>query len=90
MLGAKHVGASAGALWGAIIATVVGIFFGIPGLLLGPFVGAVCGELASGGSVTRSAHVGLATWIGLLFGTLAKLALSFAMLGIFIAALFIP
>jgi hypothetical protein len=38
----------------------------------------------------RSAHVGIATWIGLLFGTLAKVALSFTMLGIFAGALLIP
>jgi hypothetical protein len=34
--------------------------------------------------------VGIATWIGLLFGTLAKIALSFTMLGIFAVALLIP
>lgn len=89
LLGARRVRASAAALWGAAIGTVVGLFFGLPGLLLGPFVGAVVGELRSGGSFNRSAHVGVATWIGLLFGTLAKIALSFTMLGVFVAALLI-
>lgn len=89
LLGARHVAASPAALWGATIGTVVGLFFGLPGLLLGPFLGAVAGELRSGASVTRSTHVGVATWIGLLFGTLAKLALSFTMLGIFAGALLI-
>ena len=87
ILGAKRVGASKAALWGAMIGTLVGIFFGVPGLLLGPFIGALGGELLSGAGITRSTHVGFATWIGLLFGTLAKLALSFAMLGIFVLAL---
>jgi uncharacterized protein YqgC (DUF456 family) len=90
LLGAKRVGASKAALWGAMIGTVVGLFFGLLGLLFGPFVGALAGEMLSGSSVTRSAHVGLATWIGLLFGTLAKLALSFTMLGIFVLALIVP
>lgn len=90
LLGAKRVGASPMAMVGTAIGTVVGIFFGLPGLLLGPFIGALAGELASSKSMTRSTHVGLATWVGLLFGTLAKLALSFTMLGIFIVALFIP
>ncbi|HET6632518.1 MAG TPA: DUF456 domain-containing protein [Rhodanobacteraceae bacterium] len=90
LLGAKRVGASGLALWGAFIGTVVGLFFGILGLLLGPFVGAVIGQLISGGGVKRSAHVGVATWLGLLFGTLAKLALSFTMLGVFVFALIIP
>ena len=90
LLGARRVRASTAALWGAAIGTVVGLFFGLPGLLLGPFLGAVAGELRSGGGIHRSAHVGVATWIGLLFGTLAKIALSFTMLGIFAGALLVP
>jgi len=82
-LGAKRVGASRRALWGAGIGTFVGMFFGIPGLLFGPFIGALIGELASGTSVLRSTHVGAATWLGLLFGTLFKLVLSFVMVGLF-------
>ncbi len=90
LLGARRVQASAGALWGAAIGTVAGLFFGLPGLLLGPFLGALAGELGSGGGINRSARVGIATWIGLLFGTLAKIALSFTMLGIFVGAILIP
>jgi uncharacterized protein YqgC (DUF456 family) len=90
MLGARRIAASRSALWGAMIGTVVGVFFGLPGLLFGPFVGALVGEFSSGGTMRRSAHVGIATWIGLLFGTLEKIALSFTMLGIFAAALLIP
>ena len=88
-LGAKRVGASKLALWGATVGTLIGMFFGIPGLLLGPFLGALGGELASGTSVLRSAHVGVGTWLGLLFGTLVKLVLSFVMVGLFgVAMLF--
>jgi uncharacterized protein YqgC (DUF456 family) len=78
-LGAKRVGASSQAVWGASIGTVVGLFFGLPGLILGPFVGALMGELLSSRSVLRSAHVGLGTWLGLLFGALVKLVLSIIM-----------
>lgn len=88
-LGAKKVGASRQAIAGALIGTVVGVFFGLPGLLLGPFVGAVAGEMAARGRFDRAMDVGVATWMGLLFGTLAKLALSLAMVGIFIAAYFL-
>ncbi len=88
-LGARRVGASTRALWGATIGTIVGMFFGIPGLLFGPFVGAIAGELSSGNSVLRSAHVGVGTWLGLLFGTVLKLVLSFLMVGLFgVAMLF--
>ncbi len=82
-LGAKRVGASKRAMTGAALGTVVGMFFGLAGLLLGPFVGALLGELLSGTSILRSAHVGAATWMGLLFGTLVKLVLSFMMIGLF-------
>ena len=81
-LGAKRVAASRKAVWGALLGTVIGLFFGIPGLLLGPFVGAVVGELAAGNSVLRSAHVGVGTWIGLLFGTLVKLVASLMMVAL--------
>jgi uncharacterized protein YqgC (DUF456 family) len=86
MLGAKRVGASPRALWGATLGTLVGLFFGIPGLLLGPFVGAVAGELTAGSKVDHATRVGIGTWLGLLFGTLAKVALCFTMLGIFLVA----
>ncbi len=88
-LGAKRVGASRQAIAGAALGTIVGVFFGLPGLLLGPFIGAVLGEMAARGKLDQAMNVGVATWMGLLFGTLAKLALSLAMVGIFIAAYFI-
>ncbi|HEV2621896.1 MAG TPA: DUF456 family protein [Frateuria sp.] len=87
-LGAKRVGASARALWGATLGAVVGTFMGIPGLVFGPFVGALLGELSVGNSVLRSAHVGAATWAGLLAGALVKLVISFVMVGLFAFAMF--
>ena len=83
-LGARRVGASRQAIWGATLGTFAGLFFGVPGLLLGPFAGALAGELLAGQSVLRSTHVGVGTWLGLLFGTLVKLVVSFAMLGLFV------
>lgn len=83
VLGARRVGASRQAIWGATLGTFAGLFFGVPGLLLGPFAGALAGELMAGQSVLRSTHVGAGTWLGLLFGTLVKLVVSFAMLGLF-------
>jgi uncharacterized protein YqgC (DUF456 family) len=88
-LGAQRVGASRQAIAGAAIGALVGVFFGLVGLLVGPFVGAVFGELAARGSPEQAARVGVATWLGLLFGTLLKLALSLAMVGIFTAAYFL-
>ena len=86
-LGAKRAGASKKALVGAALGTLVGMFFSIPGLLLGPFVGAVAGELAGGREWRAASKVGFATWLGIVVGAALKLALAFAMLGIFVAAL---
>jgi len=88
-LGARRVGATRLAVAGAAVGTFAGIFFGIPGLILGPFVGAVAGEMLSHGQVQQATRAGIATWIGLLFGTLAKLALVFTMLGVFAFAYFV-
>ncbi len=84
--GARRVGASSRAIWGATLGMLVGIFFLLPGLVLGPFIGAVIGELSSGSRLGNATHVGVGTWIGLLFGTLAKIALCFTMLGVFAIA----
>lgn len=84
-LGAKRVGASPRAVWGALLGTLIGVFFGLPGLLLGPFFGAVVGELSAGNSMLRSTHVGVSTWVGLLFGTIIKLVSSVTMVAVFAA-----
>ena len=84
-----RVGASRRAQWGAFLGAIVGIFFGIPGLILGPFIGALIGQFTSGSGVEHATRVGVATWVGLLFGTIAKLAISFTMLGIFVLMLIV-
>jgi uncharacterized protein YqgC (DUF456 family) len=88
-LGAKRVGATKLAIVGAALGTLGGLFFGLPGLLVGPFAGAVAGELLSHGEFQQAAKAGMATWLGLLFGTLVKLALVFTMIGIFALAWFV-
>lgn len=84
-LGAKRAGASVQAVWGAVAGTGLGVFFGLPGLLLGPFIGAVLGEMAAGKSILRSAHVGMSAGLGLLFGTIIKLVSSLMMVALFAA-----
>ena len=88
-IGARRVGASRRAVIGAALGTVVGLFFGLPGLLLGPFAGAVIGELAGSRDVGHAMRVGVASWLGFIFGTLLKIAIAFAMLGVFGLAMWI-
>jgi uncharacterized protein YqgC (DUF456 family) len=82
-VGAKRVGASRLALAGSLIGGLAGIPFGLPGLIAGPFVGAVAGELIARRRLVAAARVGFGTWIGLAFGTLIKLALAVSMLSVF-------
>ncbi|MDR2012896.1 MAG: DUF456 domain-containing protein [Rhodanobacter sp.] len=86
LLGAQRAGASRAAVIGAALGTLIGLFFGLPGLLLGPFIGALLGELAAGGTLHKAAGVGIGAWLGFLIGTVFKLAVCFAMLGIFTLA----
>jgi uncharacterized protein YqgC (DUF456 family) len=88
VLGAKKVGASRYAVIGAALGTLLGLFFGLPGLLLGPFVGALVGELVAGGTLRKATGVGVGAWLGFLLGAVAKLAICFAMLGLFAFAFF--
>ncbi len=87
LMGARRVGASPLALAGAAVGTVVGLFMGLVGVLFMPFVGAVVGELIARRDEIRALKVGLATWLGIMFGLLAKIGLSLLMVGLFIVAL---
>jgi uncharacterized protein len=86
--GAKRAGASKHALWGAAIGTFAGFFFGLPGFILGPFVGAVAGQKVQGGDWRNASKIGLATWLGLAVGTVIKIGLAALMLIVFTVAWF--
>jgi len=86
-LGAKHLGASTRAMVGAGLGTIAGLFLGLPGIILGPFVGAVIGELTVDRDLRRAGRAGVAAWIGFAIGTAVKVALAFLMIGIFLGAL---
>ena len=88
-LGAKHFGASPRAAIGAAIGAVAGIFFGLPGILLGPFVGAVLGELTEHEDLNAAGRAGIGATVGLLLGTAAKMAIAFAMVGVFLFVRFL-
>jgi uncharacterized protein YqgC (DUF456 family) len=83
-LGAKKLGASTRAFWGATFGAIAGMFFGLPGILLGPFVGAVVAELSAGRNVQEAGRAGYGAWIGVIIGAAAKLAIAFLMVGIFV------
>jgi hypothetical protein len=86
-MSAKRAGASRAGIIGAAVGTVAGIVTGLWGLLFMPLVGAAIGEFISHRDALRAGRVGVATWVGLLVGTVVKLAVAFTMIGVFIAAI---
>ena len=88
LLGAKRAGASRLALIGAAIGSIAGLLFGLIGIFVLPFVGAVIGELIARQRLGQAAKGGFATWLGLRIGTLAKLSLAITMLCVFVIAYF--
>ena len=91
--GARRVGASRKALVGAVLGTFAGLFFAPIGLFVGPFLGALVGELMHGRQLRQdnfrqAAKVGFGTWLGIVLAVVLKLGLAFAMLGVFAFAWF--
>lgn len=84
LLGAKRVGASPQALFGAAAGGAFGLFLGLPGLILGPFVGAVGGELLARRPLLQAGKVGLGTWLGLVAAAVVKVVIACMMIATFI------
>lgn len=87
LLGAKKAGASTLALVGAAVGTVAGLFMGLVGVFFMPLVGAAIGEYIAQNNQARALKVGVATWLGIMVGLIAKVVIAFMMIGIFAVAL---
>lgn len=89
VLGVKKLGGSGAAVYGSIAGTIIGlIFLGPAGLIFGPFIGAVAGELISNKPLDQAIRSGWGTLIGLLGGTIAKLIIEILMMIWFFWAVF--
>lgn len=89
MLGVGRLTASRRAMVGAALGTLCGLVFGLLGVIIGPFAGAVLGELTTDRNLARAGRAGMAAWIGFAIGIVVKVGLVFVMLGIFVAAFLI-
>jgi len=87
LLGARKAGASRQAIVGAALGTVAGLFMGLVGVLFMPLVGAAVGEYLAQQNHQRAMKVGIATWLGIMAGLVAKVVIAFMMIGVFVAAL---
>lgn len=82
MVGAKYFGASRWGVVGALVGGIVGIFFSLPGLIIGPIVGAVAGEIIFARKKLRDAsRSGWGTIIGGTLGIVGKMVISVWMVG---------
>ena len=88
-LGAKKFGASPRAMIGAGLGTLAGLFLGPVGIIFGPFVGAILGELTVHRDIAKVGKAGLAAWIGFLVGMVVKVGIAFLMIAIFLSAMFV-
>lgn len=84
MYGAKKMGATKRGVIGAMVGALVGIFFNLPGLILGPFIGAFAFELSGGRETRDAAKAGAGATLGLFAGALGKLACCVAMMSLFL------
>jgi uncharacterized protein YqgC (DUF456 family) len=81
--------------WGTISILVIlsafayGIFFGLPGILVGPFLGSVLGELSVRRDLQAAGRAGVGAWLGLVLGAAVKIATAFTMVGVFACARFL-
>ena len=88
LLGARKAGASRQAIIGAALGTVAGIFMGLVGRAL--HAAGRRGRRRIPGAQEgrqRAVKVGVATWLGIMAGLVAKVVIAFIMIGLFVAAL---
>ena len=71
-LGAKKFNCSKWGVFGCMMGTIVGIFFAPLGLILGPFLGAVAGELVAGKEASAALRGGFGALLGFVAGVLLK------------------
>ena len=71
------------------MALCAGLFLGPVGIIFGPFVGAIIGELTVHRDIAKVGKAGLAAWIGFLLGMAVKVGIAFLMIAIFLSAMFV-
>lgn len=78
-LGAKKFGATWRGAVGAVVGGLIGLFFAIPGIIAGPFLGAVLFEMAGKKEFKEAARAGLGATLGLVLGVIGKFSIAVVM-----------
>ncbi len=77
LLGSKYTGGSEFGNRGCVAGTLIGMFFLPWGIIVGPFIGAVAGEMLGGSDLSHAVRAGIGSLIGFLVGTLLKVIVCF-------------
>ena len=77
ILGSKYGGGTEYGNRGCLAGTLVGLFFMPWGIILGPFLGAVAGELLGGSDMAHAIRSGFGSLVGFMLGTLLKIFVCF-------------
>lgn len=88
ILGSKYSGGTKWGNWGCVIGTIMGVFFLPLGIIIGPFIGAIAGELLGGRGLSQAMKAGLGSLVGFLLGTVVKLLLCGYLIYLFLVEVF--
>jgi uncharacterized protein YqgC (DUF456 family) len=84
--GARRFGATKWGVAGMIAGGIIGLFFAFPGLLIGPVIGAIAGEIIGGKRLVKAGRAGWGTLLGSIAGMIGKLVIGLAMVSWFLVA----
>ena len=70
----RKFGGTGAAVWGGTIGAFAGLFFAPLGIILGPLVGAVAGDLVGGNRFRSALKSGVGSFVGFVVATGAKVA----------------
>jgi len=87
VLGAKAFGASKWAVVGSAVGLLAGLFLGLPGIVLGPVIGALAFEYARDPNFERALRAGVGAFLGFVLGSAVKIALAFVLVGVLAVAI---
>ncbi|MCI5138283.1 MAG: DUF456 family protein, partial [Candidatus Electrothrix sp. AR1] len=82
--GVKMFGGSKAAAWGAVLGSLLVFVLGPIGIIVGPLLGAIVGELIMGEQIKQALHSGFGSFLGFMGGVIANLVISGLMIAWFV------
>lgn len=86
LFGARRAGASGWGVFGAGVGALLGVFFGLPGVILGPAAGALAFEYLKNPNWRAAARAGAGGLAGFVLGVIAKAVFGFVLVGVAVLA----